>query len=203
MAGRMLWLNIIASLLICAGCVTERADQTDGMNDGETYLSQEIDKVIKRLPLESGQDLYVDLRRLIAYGKFAIEPMLDLLTHENSQMRSSAAFVLGQLRALDAIDGLVNLLEDDNKLVRYEAARALLEIGAWKSSVPVLIDGLGDDTPYIRFLCQQTLDRKIQRDFGYQYDGPVEERREAIRKIKAWWNEQPQTDDPKENLAAG
>ena len=201
MTDRMLWMSFIAVLLICSGCVTQRVDQHDE-NDGESYLKQEIDKVVKRLHLESGQDLYVDLSRLIAYGSFAVEPMRNLLDHDNPQMRSSAAYVLGQLKSTEAIEDLMALLEDEDKLVRYEAARALLEIGAWKSSIPVLLGGLDDDTPNIRFLCQEILEKKLPQDFGYQYDGPKEERLEAIRKMKAWWEGQPQSDNPKDNLAA-
>lgn len=202
MTGKYSWVYILVLILILTACVTERVDKKSE-DEGEAYLLREIDKVIARLPNEAGQDLFVDLQRLSAYGKFAIEPMRELLDHNIPQMRSSAAYVLGQLDAMEAMDDLIECLKDEDKLVRYESARALLEIGAWKSSVPVLIEGLDDETPYIRYLCHQTLEFKIGQDFGYQYDGPRDARLDAIKRIRDWWDVQPKSNDPKDNLAAG
>ena len=178
---------VMLSLLLAGGlaaCVTEQVEDPDS---GESYLNREIDKVVKRLPYQTGPDLYRDLNKLIAFGSFAVEPMREALDHPNAKVRSSGAYVLGQLQAEDAVDDLMDLTKDENKLVRLEAARAVLEIGAWET-VPILLDGLKDQDQSVRFLCIQALKQKTGEDFGYKFSTPAEEQREALHKWQNWWN---------------
>jgi len=192
-------IYLIIPVVLFFSCVTE---PVDAPADGKAYLDRELAKVIKRLPLRSGMELYSDLNRLIAFGDFAIEPMMGCLEDSNSKVRSSAAFVLGQLRAVDALDTLLDLTEDRDKLVRYEAARAVMEIGAW-DTIPLLIEGLADESPFIRYLCIQALNRGTKEHFNYHYDGSEEDRGFAIEKWHIWWNDQKDNPAYESNLAAG
>ena len=179
-----LWI-LPAFFLICclSACVTERIEDPDS---GEAYLDREIDKVVQRIPYETGKALFRDLNKLIAFGSFAIEPMCECLRHPNAKVRCSGAYVLGQLQAEGVVNDLLALMDDENKLVRLEAARAVLEIGAW-DTVPVLLEGMNDPEENIRILSFQALKKKIGVDFGYKIRGTAEERQESLNKWNAWW----------------
>lgn len=180
----LLLLSVV--IIAFSACVTERVDQS---YDGEEYLKNEIEKVIVRLPLDSGMDLVRDLTKLVSFGPYAIEPMIECLNHEVPQVRSSAIYVLGQLKAEQALDQLMELCNDDNKLVRYEAARAVFEIGSWET-FPIILAGLDDDQTYIRYLCMETISFKSGETFGYDPRAPREERLKSIEKWELWWDAQ-------------
>ena len=179
-------MALITLLIGTMGCVTERTEATQQQQDGREYLHSEVARIVARLSLKNGRELYMDLGRLVAFGDFSVEPMMDCLKSDDAKMRSSAAFVLGQLKHQNALDELMELTTDENKLVRFEAARAVLEIGAW-DSIPVLFDGLEDDEAYVRYLCIQTLSAKTGETFGYVFDGEPESRSRAIKAWKIWW----------------
>jgi len=177
-------------VFFACGCVTER---TDTPNDGVAYLDREIKKIVDRLPYQTGMDLYRDLNHLTAFEEFAIEPMRECLSHENSKVRASAALVLGQLRAKEALGDLLKVTKDSNRWVRLEAARAVLEVGAW-DSVPMLLECLDDPDPQIRILGSEILERKTGQNLGYDPQAPPAERSAAARRWNQWWEEMQ--DDP-------
>jgi hypothetical protein len=179
-------------------CVTERVEMSD---TGTAYLEAQIDEIVARLPYQNGMDLYVDISHLVAYGKFAIPKMQECLKSPNSKVRSSAAMVLGQLRAEKSTDDLMKLMNDENKLVRYEAARAVLEIGVW-DSIPTLLTGLEDPDQWNRELCADVLQRKTGENFGYDPRGHQDERTPAVQRWRGWWEAKQQDPQYQGNLAA-
>jgi len=174
----VLWI-----LCLGVGCVTERVNDAD---NGRAYLESEASKIVDRLPYRSGIDLINDCQHLIALGDFAVEPMLECLDHEESLVRCSAAFVLGQLKKQEALDKLRDLTQDMNQQVRLEAARAILEIGAW-DSVPMLIEGMEEEELYARNQCFQILFDKTGQTFGYDPEAEEATRMESVKKWRAWW----------------
>jgi hypothetical protein len=196
---RCLRILSFSLLIVMTACVTEPVDQEQS---GEDFLQKEVDEIISRLPYESGPELHGLLLRLIAFESFAVDPVMACLDHENSKMRSSAAFVLGQIRDKKALPELIDLTEDDNKLVRFESARAVLEIGAW-DTIPLLLSGLEDEDPQIRYLCYETLNRNTGESFGYDHVSTEEDRLRAVKKWQAWWKGLEGSPMLEGNLAAG
>ena len=70
------------------------------------------------------------LRVLIAAGRTVVEPLMALLASGEPNVRMHAALALGELRAFDAVPGLVAALDDENENVRFHAIEALGRIGA-------------------------------------------------------------------------
>jgi len=184
---KILFLSI--AILVFSSCVTERVEKTHNKLDGEEYLRKEIAKVVERLPYDKDIDLYNDQQLLVTFGDYAAEPMIDCLKHSNQDVRSSAIYVLGQIECLDAVDDITKLLDDDNKFVRYEAARTLLKLGIY-NSIPTLIDGLDDDSVHIRNQCYGALNRKTGETFNYSVKAERVERLKAIRQWELWWDVQ-------------
>jgi hypothetical protein len=184
--------------MILAGCVTETVNHSD---DGKRYLDKQINEIVARLPNQDGMDLYADISHLVAFGNFAVDPMIECLDSDNSQVRSSAALVLGQLKAGKALDKLIRVaFNDENKLVKLEAARAVLDIGKW-DTIPVLIDGLDDGQISTRQLCEWALETKTGESFGYAFDAPEEERLASIEKWQEWWRLKIEDPTFRDNLA--
>jgi hypothetical protein len=192
----MIYTVLFSGFLVA--CVTERMETSD---TGPAYLEKQIDEIVARLPYQNGMDLYVDISHLAAYGKFAIPKMRECLKSPNAKVKSSAAMVLGQLRAEVARDDLMAMVNDENKLVRYEAARAVLEIGVW-DSIPVLLAGLEDSDQWNRELCLEVLQRKTGENFGFDPASPQEERTMAAEQWKDWWEVRKQDPMYQGNLAA-
>lgn len=192
-------LAVLCFVTVFAGCVTETTEESD---DGKQYLDKQIDKIVARLPNQNGMELYTDIQHLVAFGDYAVDSMMKCLDHDNSKVRSSAALVLGQLKAGKAVDKLVKVaFNDRNKLVRLEAARAVLDIGKW-DTVPVLIMGLEDEQIGTRQLCAWALESKTGETFGYIFDGPETERLASVGKWQNWWKVRLADPTFKDNLAA-
>jgi HEAT repeat protein len=73
------------------------------------------------------------LRVLIASGRAVVEPLIELLSGNEPNLRMHAALALGELRASAAAPGLVRALEDPDENVRFHAIEALGRIGAPES----------------------------------------------------------------------
>ena len=79
-------------------------------------------------------------------------------------------------------------MKDENKWVRLESARAVLEIGAW-NAVPVLLQGLNDPDLQTRSLCAEILEQKVGENFGYDPKASESERAASILQWNRWWEE--------------
>jgi len=62
---------------------------------------------------------------LSAIGSAAVKPLLRLLEHPNSRVRSNAAVTLGHIPDKRAVEPLIKALGDQSSAVRWSAARAL------------------------------------------------------------------------------
>ncbi|GAB6166887.1 hypothetical protein JCM19992_28870 [Thermostilla marina] len=72
-----------------------------------------------------------------------VSAVIDAASDPDSQVRSVAAFALGLIDGASAKDTLGRLLDDDDRLVRYNAAAALARRGD-RRAVPVLCEMLTD-----------------------------------------------------------
>ena len=88
-----------------------------------------------------------------------VEPLLDALHDSHSKVRKAAAVALGKLKNIDAVPGLIEILENKTSDIdlREAAANALCEIRD-SSAVPALIDALVDDPEmYVRLTAAKAL----------------------------------------------
>lgn len=73
------------------------------------------------------------LRVLIASGRAVVEPLIELLSDDEPNLRMHAALALGELQAPSAVPALVRSLGDLDENVRFHAIEALGRIGAPES----------------------------------------------------------------------
>jgi len=111
---------------------------------------------------ESWSDLVVQQRQATAArtlgtigagDKLAVPALINALRDDDAQVRSKAAYALGQMRgmAVTGVPALVELLDDSRAYVRRSALWALLKIGrAAKGAVPALPKMLNDPSKSVR-----------------------------------------------------
>lgn len=86
---------------------------------------------------------------LIEIGKESYDILLDALLSKSSYIKSGVVYVLGELKCLQARDRLIELINDDDFMVRREVAKALGQIGGPEVVTP-LLKLLGDVNPDVR-----------------------------------------------------
>ena len=77
------------------------------------------------------------LRVLIGSGRAVVEPLVQMLSDREANLRMHAALALGELHAQEAAPVLVSALEDPDENVRFHAIEALGRIGAAESIDPL------------------------------------------------------------------
>ena len=77
------------------------------------------------------------LRVLIGSGRAVVEPLVQMLSDREANLRMHAALALGELHAQEAAPVLVSALEDPDENVRFHAIEALGRIGAAESVDPL------------------------------------------------------------------
>lgn len=123
----------------------------------------------------------------------SVEPLIELLTSQNEQVRLYAAYALGGLNDERAVEPLIALLGDPNSTIRGVAAHALGELGSSRAAEP-LMDLLEDQSAEVRLTAvhalaktreQRALDRLeelIAYDASPQVRKAAKESYEAIRR---------------------
>ena len=77
------------------------------------------------------------LRVLIGAGRNVVEPLVEMLSDQEANLRMHAALALGELHAHEAAPLLVNALNDPDENVRFHAIEALGRLGAAESIDPL------------------------------------------------------------------
>jgi HEAT repeat protein len=77
------------------------------------------------------------LHVLIGAGRAVVEPLVEMLSDREANLRMHAALALGELQALEAAPMLVSTLDDPDENVRFHAIEALGRIGAADSIDPL------------------------------------------------------------------
>lgn len=188
----MKWLTVAA--IVFAGALASCSSPEPSQHKQYEKLSHEVGRIIEQVRQSTGPELYSHLNRLIAYDVFAIDPVAEQLAVDpNPRLRSNAMFILASIKdehfpsaQQKILDLLHRGLNDPHKLVRLEAASGLAARNDW-SVLPVLLDGLEDSRPVVRYNCHQTLMTVTSEDFGYLVDAPETERKEAIARWRAWY----------------
>lgn len=96
---------------------------------------QDFSGLIGALALDNKR--FEAVEALISAGSNAVEPLISALKFDNWEVRGNAAWVLGKIGDVRAVNGLVEALDDDVPEVRATVGRALINIG--KPSVGPLL----------------------------------------------------------------
>jgi HEAT repeat protein len=78
-----------------------------------------------------------------------LESLIEALEDNDSDVRSSAAWLLGDYGDPDAVDALIGTLKDNDSYVRWKAAEALGKLND-KRAVDSLVQALGDRNEWVR-----------------------------------------------------
>jgi hypothetical protein len=124
--------------------------------------------------------------QILGRGEAAIPPLLEAVASPDPRMRAPAAYLLGVLKDRRTLPTLATLAESDPAAsVRYEAAAALLLMLDARGFAP-LVAGLSDPDARLRHTCIDVLAEATHERWGYEADGPPDEREAAIRRWNAW-----------------
>jgi hypothetical protein len=186
-------MKFFASIVVLSGLVgCASGDLTD--HPANTEIQREIAQIVEAVRQETGAALYADLRRLVAYDVFAVEPLSKLAEDPNARLRSNAMWVLAQVRdaerpkVIEHVEEVLRRgLKDEDSTVRLEAAAGLAGRGAW-DVLPVLIDGLDAPESSVRYRCHEQLVTTTSKDFGYQVDSPEDDRKAAADRWRRWYD---------------
>jgi HEAT repeat protein len=186
---RLKLLAVAAAVVLDPGCATDPLPT----HPANAEIQREITAIIGRVKVETGAELYDDLKRLVAYDVFSVEQVSRLVEDPNARVRSTALWVLAQIQDPERPDlmrkvdrALKSRLDDVEPTVRFEAAAGLASRGDW-DVLPVLIEGLESSESGIRFRCHEQLLATTSRDFGYGIDAPSAQRDAAVARWKAWY----------------
>jgi len=113
----------------------------------------------------------------------------------SDQTRYNAAVQLGDVDHSSAVGPLVQALQKDPyHLVRRAAAFSLGMLGKHSvSAIPVLIDGVAKQDPYVGYMCARALGEISKatlgrsEEFGYDPEMNRKQRREIQTKWNEWW----------------
>ena len=104
----------------------------------------------------------------------------------SARSRANLVYVLGFTRSPEAHEAVVAALGDEDGIVRFEAAAALLQQGDM-TAIPKMIEYLGSDEPQFRYKSIQALRLATNRDFDYHFSASPELRDRSLRQWRAWW----------------
>lgn len=180
-------LALVWPLLLVA-CVTEGEDSLEPQSEflqPSMLMREQIVRRIADLPYLAGTELIDALFWLGQRGETAYEPLIEQLENPTPKMRALAVNVLCLNKDRRVLPYVAPLSEDPDASVRYEAARGMARLGDL-SRVDVLVDGLEDDSRYVRALCARFLKEQTREDFGYEPDAPAPERSVAVTRWRDW-----------------
>ena len=180
--------------LAAAGCETTvngRPLPKKGTGEFEElspFTAEDIQQKLKDVPYLRGQQV-VDAGAEVAKIGAAAIPILQEAASDSDEMRRAFAMnVMGMIGDRRALTSLRHGTKDPVTSVRYEAARACLRLGDWTTGAPVLIDGLSDNSIYIRALCNDALRRQTKLDFAFNPKGSEFDRKKSIALWRGWWD---------------
>lgn len=184
--GLGLTAALIATTVGCTTGVKERGGELP------TALQKQMEEATTRVKHTRGVDRLANLRMLSAFGSHATPTVkTELLASDDPLLRSNAVFVLGEIYRLegdyDALLAVRGATRDQDRSVRLEAARALLD-GGDTSGLGELFDGLEARERGTRINSFLALRRATGgRNFGYDPDGDATARSEGADRFRSYW----------------
>ena len=182
-------LAIGAALLALASCTTTSTESSSPFQQPNSLMAGEISRRVEQIPYQHREELLQNLVWLANTGEQTIPSLLTGLQHENPKVRSSCAWVLGQLKDRRTIPNLQEAMRDSEPAVKMELARTLVTMGdmTWSTS---LIEGLDSERKEVRFLCHEALKTATGHDFGYDHlNQSNNDMRVSVLRWRQWWSE--------------
>jgi HEAT repeat protein len=106
----------------------------------QPLVSRDIESLIRLLSSGDGAIRQDARASLVAMGQAAVQPLINQLESENSQVRWEAAKALGEIGGRDSVRALVKKLDDNNRDVRWVATAGLM--GAGEEALDLLLHEL-------------------------------------------------------------
>ncbi len=188
---RALQLAALLALPI-AGCQTTIDGRSVEDKEESVYPSAsaftrvQIERTIHDVPYLQGRAVIDACAFLARIGPAAIPQLAQALSDPEPARRSFALNALGAIGDRRALEQIRTGLTDADRAVRYEAARSCVRLGDW-TGMPVLVEGLADDSAFYRGLCFDALQRETNLDFGFRALGAEEERAVSVTRWRDWW----------------
>lgn len=169
------------------GKVVTKNDRTDEYPQSSIFVEEQINSKLAEVPYLRGKQVVDACMAIAQIGPAAIPKLQAAARDENPMRRVFVMNVLGAIGDRRAFPILEKALSDDDVSVRYEAARSFVKMGDWDRGVPILIDGLGSTSVFVRTLCHDSLRKATRLDFGFQPRGADAGRAAAIEKWSDWF----------------
>ena len=157
--------------------------------ESDGLMGEEIRGRVNQIAFQHRDELYQNLLWLAQSGEPALPALVDSLSSKNPKVRSSCAWVLGQIGDRRTITDLQDYVDDEHPTVRMEVARSLLVMGDMEQA-PALIEGLDANRTEVRYMCHEALKSASGRDFGFDHlSQDLYTRRQAVLQWRKWWSD--------------
>jgi hypothetical protein len=139
-------------------------DKLLALTSSESGERERIERAVQELKeAPSARQKYFAAGRLAEFGRSAVPYFIDLLSDENTDIRTEAADKLGELRSSAAVPPLIEALSDPAEKVRHSAIRALGKIGAPEAREPILSLAVDADRLTQRLAARTLVELKEER----------------------------------------
>lgn len=129
-----------------------------------------VDALLEALYTEPDFFVREDITWALArMGDTAIEPLIDLLKHDNPEARHAAAHTLGKIADKRAVEALIGALEDESVPVLTKSAFSLGQMNAVEA-VPALVRLVGHEDREVQTTITQVLERFADTAFPLLLD---------------------------------
>ncbi len=183
----------LASLLLLVG-LASCASTPKGADAGASEwlkpspnLRRQIEDQITRLPWTHGLERVEQITWFAGIGEPAYPYLLELCADPRPDVAASAVAALGATGDSRLVEPLrqVEWRAGEDKALRFERARAAIRLGDW-GQIGVLVDGLEDESSWVRGLSIATLRESTRIDLGYEANGDESSRRAAVERWREW-----------------
>ncbi|MFM1872263.1 MAG: hypothetical protein RL398_1685 [Planctomycetota bacterium] len=177
------------AFLFLAACSSTGNSTESPFIQPNSIMAGEIQQRVDQIPFQHRDELLHNLVWLTEQGEQVIPTVLKGLKNDNAKVRSSCAWVLGQIKDRRTVPNLRELLTDRETPVRTEVARTLVLMGDL-AACPTLIEGLDSDRREVRYMCHEALKTATGHDFGYDHLAAEQrEQQQAVLRWRQWWGE--------------
>lgn len=182
--------TLLVALLLLASCAStskeEAGSGTSWLKPSPT-LRRQIEDQITRLPWTHGLERVEQITWFAGIGEPAYPYLLELCADPRPDVAASAVAALGATGDSRLVEPLqqVEWRAGEDKALRFERARAAIRLGDW-GQIRVLVDGLEDESAWVRGLSIATLRESTRIDLGYEANGDEPARKAAVQRWREW-----------------
>jgi HEAT repeat protein len=182
--------TLLVALLLLASCAStskeEAGSGTSWLKPSPT-LRRQIEDQITRLPWTHGLERVEQITWFAGIGEPAYPYLLELCADPRPDVAASAVAALGATGDSRLVEPLqqVEWRAGEDKALRFERARAAIRLGDW-GQIRVLVDGLEDESAWVRGLSIATLRESTRIDLGYEANGDEAARKAAVQRWREW-----------------